>query len=230
VNDVLLNKRHPRHTLYTQINARLSQRDDGKGGLGPKANLWMRLNTPYAWQDGEILQITADIYDVFIIQYGMSADHSKVENVRVRGNYNSTHLLVRFVNGNHYEPLIPDEMPLSEFSFPEITRENTKGKPSVPISAPRQGATDLNHPWRSPMSRQEVPEQLFPKPRLPDMTPLEFSIVSGINTTDSLMDLTLYEKACEAAAEKRGSGPTTVGTTTSTGGNTTLVSLLHQQS
>lgn len=215
--------------MYTQINARLSQRDDG-GRLGRKANLWMRLNTPYAWQDGEILQITADLYDVFIIQYGMSEDHSKVENVRVRGNYNSTHLLVRFVDENHYEPLIPDEMPLSEFSFPEITRENTKGKTSVPISTPRQGATDLNHPWRSPMSRQEVPEQLFPKPRLPDMTPLEFSIVSGFNTTDSLMDLELYEKAREAAVENRGSGPPTGETTASAGGNPTLLSLLHKQS
>lgn len=148
----------------------------------------MRLCTPYAWQDGEILQVTADLYNVFIVQYTMSsANESKVEGVKVRGNYNSTHLIIRFVNGNHFQPLIPADEPLSEFCFPLITRENTKGKISVPPKAPG-GATDLNHPWRSPMSRQTVPEQLLPIQVFREMSTFHFSLVAGFNTEDSTLN------------------------------------------
>jgi hypothetical protein len=149
----------------------------------------MRLCTPYAWQDGEILQVTADLYDVFIVQYTMSSDNkSKVEGVKVRGNYNSTHWMIRYVDGNHFQPLIPANEGLSEFWFPPVTRENTKGKVSVPQNVPG-GATDLNHPWRSPMSRQDVPEQLLPRYVLREMSTLHFSLISGFNTEDSTLNL-----------------------------------------
>ena len=171
--------------LYNRINSNLSKSShDQEPGL----NMWMRLCTPYAWQDGEILQVTADLYDVFIVQYTMcSTSGSQVQGVKVRGNYNSTHWMIRYVDDNHFQPLIPADEPLSEFSFPPITRENTKGKVSVSQNAP-SGATDLNHPWRSPMSRQDVPEQLLPKPIFREMSILHFSLIAGFNMKDSTLN------------------------------------------
>lgn len=148
----------------------------------------MRLCTLYAWQDGEILQVTADLYNVFIVQYTMkSTSRAKVEGVKVRRNYNSTHWIIRYVDNNHFQPLIPASQPLSEFSFPQITRENTKGKVSIPQGRPKS-ATDLNHPWRSPISRHDIPEQLLPRQVFREMNALSFSLIAGFNMKDSTLN------------------------------------------
>jgi hypothetical protein len=182
VRQVLSNKYHPRYALYSGLNANLSTTNsNGESGL----NLWMRLCTPYEWQDAEILQVTADLYDVFIVQYTMkSPDSTKFEEVKVRGNYNSTHWLIQFVSGNHFQPLIPADHILSEFTFPPITRQNTEGSNLVPKNTPK-GGTDLNHPWRSPISRLDVPEQLFPRQALQEMSILDFALIAGFNRKDS---------------------------------------------
>ena len=201
VRKVLSNRKHPRYILYSKINANLStNRYDGASGL----NLWMRLCTPYEWQDSEILQVTADLYDVLIVQYTMKSSVSaKVEGVKVRGNYNSTHWLIRFVDNNHFQPLMPAGEQLSEFSFPPITRENTKGKVSIPKTIPQRG-TDLNHPWRSPISRQDIPEQLLPRQAFREMSILDFALIAGFNTKDSILDSKYLQVAYHRAlAEPR---------------------------
>lgn len=201
MDQVLRNKEHPRYDLYTSLNAVSS--------ISPQVeetqkNLWMRLCLPYSWQNGEILQVTADLYDAFIVQFTVkSGKTTKIQEVKVRGNYNATHWMIRFVNGNHFEPLIPDGIPLSEFSFPPITRANTKGKVSMPEVNPNgstKGATDLNHPWRSPISRQDVPEQLIPRQVLRRLSPLNFSIVAAFNNKKSTIDFKYWNKELERVA------------------------------
>ena len=148
----------------------------------------MRLCTPYAWQDSEILQVTADLYDAFIVQYTLkSSESTAVEEVKVRGNYNSTHWLIRYVNSNHFQPLMPANEELSEFSFPPITRKNTKGKVSIPKTRSLR-ATDLNHPWRSPMSRMNIPEKILPGQPLREMSIIDFALIVGFNTKESICD------------------------------------------
>jgi hypothetical protein len=182
VRKVLSNQYHPRYALYGGLNANLSTTNsNGESGL----NLWMRLCTPYEWQDAEILQVTADLYDVFIVQYTMKTpDSTKFEEVKVRGNYNSTHWLIQFVSGNHFQPLMPADQILSEFTFPPITRQNTERSNLIPKNTPK-GGTDLNHPWRSPISRLDVPEQLFPRQALQEMSTLDFALIAGFNRKDS---------------------------------------------
>jgi hypothetical protein len=70
----------PTITLYSQINANSNQ----VGGVcGPGLNFWMRLSTPYVWQNGEILQVTTVIYDSFLVQYGMkSTSPFRVDTVK----------------------------------------------------------------------------------------------------------------------------------------------------
>lgn len=185
VRTVLSDENHPRYSLYSKINANLStSSNDRASGL----NLWMRLCTPYAWQDSEILQVTADLYDAFIVQYTLkSSESTAVEEVKVRGNYNSTHWLIRYVNSNHFQPLMPANEELSEFSFPPITRKNTKGKVSIPKTKSLR-ATDLNHPWRSPMSRMNIPEKILPGQPLREMSIIDFALIVGFNTKESICD------------------------------------------
>ena len=58
---------------------------------------------------------------------------------------------------------------------------------------------DLNHPWRSLFSRGEVPEQFILRPTLPQITPLQWTLVKGFNTEDSLIDLAVLAEARSAA-------------------------------
>jgi hypothetical protein len=48
------------------------------------------------------------------------------------------------------------------------------------------------------MSRQDVPEQLFPGPLLREITSLEFTLITGINRSDSTMDRKLVWKGIRA--------------------------------
>ncbi len=133
------------------------------------------------------MQVTADLYDLFIVQYETDTGlPSKVTSVKIRGNYNSRHVVIRFIRNNHYQPLLPS--PRAEFTFPEVTRDNTQGKVGV-STKPASGATDLNHPWRVQISRTPVPEQLLPTPVIPTPTPLHWSLVLGFNTKQSTMDM-----------------------------------------
>ena len=175
----------------------------------------MRLCTPYAWQDSEILQVTADLYDAFIVQYTLkSSESTAVEEVKVRGNYNSTHWLIRYVNSNHFQPLMPANEELSEFSFPPITRKNTEGKVSIPKTKSLR-ATDLNHPWRSPMSRMNIPEKILPRQPLREMSILDFALIAGFNTKESIYDPKYLQIAdCPELTESQESSSLADGTET----------------
>lgn len=188
--------------MYTRINQDCSA---GFGDPPEGLNLWQRLNIPYAWQNGEILQVTADLYDLFIVQYEMKSTEPAIEvkSVKVRGNYNSTHIIVRLVGDCHYQPLKPAEL-ASEFSFPLITRKSTQGSKFVPPSGTR-GSSDLNHPWRTTYSRKGVSEQLARTitPMFGEMTPVEFAIVTGYNDPQtSTLDANLFEEGRSIIREK----------------------------
>ncbi|KAI1340265.1 hypothetical protein F5Y15DRAFT_423241 [Xylariaceae sp. FL0016] len=151
---VLRNEHHPRHKLYTELNSKFFQT---RSVCGPsfRANLWQILHTPHAWTPGVIQQVTADLYNVCLITFTYDAEKGTCSETSVRGAYNSRHLFMLYVGGNHFQPMIPNDYLASEFQYPRVTVPAT----STYMNAPRATAnkTTLQHPWRNDYTK-EVPQ------------------------------------------------------------------------
>lgn len=147
--------------------------------------MWQRLNIAHEWQNSELMQVTADLYNLFLIQYEVpsrepdSATRSvEVTSVKIRGDYNSTHTFIGYVQDCHYQPLVPCFQRDSEVLFPQVTWENTQGKRGV--NRPKwPGDQELKHPWRVLVGGTPVPEPLFPIKVIPVPTVQQLELVVG---------------------------------------------------
>ncbi|TGO65063.1 hypothetical protein BCON_0004g00600 [Botryotinia convoluta] len=161
---VLTHPAHPRYDFYWHLN---SFRDsDGE------MNMWHRLSTPHAWQSSELFNVTADIYNLFVVLY------EEPDTIDLFGQYNATHMFFHLINRNHYESLIPKDNEI-QFPFPD----------GVMIS-PRPGRVKTR-PF-SGHGRNIVPPPIalpvIPRPSLMDMTR-----VLGINTAEGALDIELVK-------------------------------------
>ena len=101
---VLRSPGHPRHRLYRELNEKWYPTVGGMacGGAGRpapiEANLWQVLNLPNVFVPMNMLDVTADLYNVFLVMY--SYDHGEhkrtVYETRTRGAYNSRHLFLLY--------------------------------------------------------------------------------------------------------------------------------------
>lgn len=128
-------------------------------------------NSYQAWQTSALFNITADIYNLFIVLY-------EAPNViDLFGQYNATHMFFHLINQNHYESLIPENNEI-QFPFPDGVMIN-----------PRPGRTKVR-PFGS--GRNIVPPPIalpvIPLPSLMDMTR-----VLGINTAEGALDIELVK-------------------------------------
>ncbi|KAI1198704.1 hypothetical protein F5X97DRAFT_342405 [Nemania serpens] len=110
---------HPRHALYTTLNARFyessgpnyNHRQKQKRGGGVfGANLWQLLHMPHAWTPGVMQQVTADLYNLHLVTFTYNDGRDNNGNnmcseVSVRGAYNARHVFMLFINGSHFQPL-----------------------------------------------------------------------------------------------------------------------------
>ncbi|KAI1267042.1 hypothetical protein F5Y18DRAFT_444786 [Xylariaceae sp. FL1019] len=108
---VLSDSHHPRHDLYAkELNTKFFL-TRGSAGDHPdfKANLWQLFHMPHTWTPGVMQQITADLYNIHLVTFTVERTEWKCTEVSVRGVYNSRHVFMLFVDGNHFQPLLPNE-------------------------------------------------------------------------------------------------------------------------
>lgn len=77
VGEVLNDATHPRHQQYVRLNSRFWQTwVDFGGNSSPRrptcANLWQLLNVPSIWTSMDMFDVTADLYNWFIVVYTVS--------------------------------------------------------------------------------------------------------------------------------------------------------------
>ncbi|KAI6467355.1 hypothetical protein MCOR17_004475 [Pyricularia oryzae] len=147
VEAVLQNPRHPRHESYTKINARFFQTNaEGLSGGRFIANMWQILHLPGSWTPSWMTQITADLYGVFVVLYTLQTEKRLlVTETTTRGAYNSRHIFLLFVDGNHYQPMIPNEYDPSEFRCPRPSKELTR---AYVFGDSKRWGDGVTHGWR----------------------------------------------------------------------------------
>ncbi|KAI1149291.1 hypothetical protein F4825DRAFT_453596 [Nemania diffusa] len=101
---VLSDKTHPRHELYAKLNSQFFE-SHGPATSKFKANLWQLLHMPHAWTPGVMQQITADLYNIHLVTFTYKSHQNMCSEVSVRGAYNSRHVFMLFIDGNHFQPL-----------------------------------------------------------------------------------------------------------------------------
>lgn len=156
-SDVLEWEDHPRHQLYTMMNQKFysttistaNTNSTLNSEVGTLANFFQLLSIPQAWMPLDMLDVTADLYNLFIVVYTINESstrtHPLVTEVNVKGSYNARHVFLLF-NGFHYQPMVPNEFLASEFTFPRVTYENVKGLPWSRDTDQGKSSVDLR--WR----------------------------------------------------------------------------------
>ncbi|KAF7856821.1 hypothetical protein EAF04_009584 [Stromatinia cepivora] len=191
---VLTHPGHPRYDSYWRLNSHIS-------ALTSK-NIWQQLSIPHAWQSSDLLNVTADIFNLFIVLYEQldipknipkaqqkPQDH---QSIGLFGQYNATHIFLHIINRNHYQTLIPYQNPEAQFPFPDGV-----------IIDPRPGRAKERPPGGR--GRAIIPppiaQPVFLWPRDMDITR-----VLGINTMDGALNIDLVKtwiRRERETAEKR---------------------------
>lgn len=109
-------------------------------------------------------QITADLYGIFLVIFSSPFGTEDITNVQIRGSYNAPHRFIRYRGGNTYWPLIPRVGRPSEYRFPKVTLQDTKGQCGIDDDLNPKTNDGLLHPWRRPFPDTPVPDKLSPVP------------------------------------------------------------------
>ena len=126
-----------------------------------------------------VQQVTADLYGILLVIFSSSFGAQVITDIQVRGSYNAPHRFLRYMGGNTYWPLIPDLKSPSEYRFPTITFDNTKGELGIADNLRREDNDGLLHPWRRPFLDTPVPEKLSPVP-ITTLGPLYTSVLETV--------------------------------------------------
>lgn len=143
-HEVLLWRAHPRHALYLRMNRRFYAT-----WVGPRrivANLYQMLSVPRVYSALDLFEVTADLYNLFVVVYTLD-EKRVVTGVTAKSSYNARHVFVCHVDGNHFQPMVPNEYYASEFQLPRITYQSTL---ELPLTSRRhQNRHALDHVWRN---------------------------------------------------------------------------------
>ncbi|TLD27284.1 hypothetical protein PspLS_05081 [Pyricularia sp. CBS 133598] len=177
VEAVLMNPQHPRHEAYTKINARFFQTNaEGLSGGPFVANMWQILHLPGSWTPSWMTQITADVYGVFVVLYTLKTEKRLlVTETTTRGVYNSRHIFLLFVDGNHYQPMIPNEYDPSEFRCPRPSKDLTR---AYVFGDSKRWGDGVTHGWRHDASFGN---------RVPMPLPVDHNMGATFTDTDRLI-------------------------------------------
>jgi hypothetical protein len=175
LEQVMANPQHPRFAIYQRIIT-----DCSRGGPAPHSPQ-TAVRGANRFTIVEMTQVTADLYDIYLILFNMDEEGKKAAANRLpfitRGSRNAPHKFMRWIATLHYEPMRPDVPRPSEYHFPDVTYESTRHLPSSPINPNRTG---VRHGWRYDYgnSNNEVSEQIYPRPIVP--LPSEAHIATAI--------------------------------------------------
>ncbi|KAJ8070511.1 hypothetical protein OCU04_000884 [Sclerotinia nivalis] len=191
---VLTHPGHPRYESYWRLNSNISSLT--------KRNIWQQLSTPHAWQSSDLLNVTADIFNLFIVLYEQldipknipkaqqkPQDH---QSIGLFGQYNATHIFLHIINRNHYQTLVPYQNPEAQFPFPD----------GVTID-PKPGRAKERPPGGR--GRAIIPPPIA-QPVYVGPWDLDITRVLGINTKDGALDIDLvntWMRREREAAERR---------------------------
>lgn len=150
-HEVLQWTAHPRHQLYLRMNRRFYTTVVGGGTralpvVRTVANFYQMLTVPKIYTALDMFDVTADLYNLFIVVYTLD-EHRVVTGVTTMGSYNARHVFLCHVNGNHFQPMVPNDYYASEFRLPRITYQSTLGQPMTSNRDQKRHA--LDHAWRN---------------------------------------------------------------------------------
>lgn len=164
---VLQDKRHPRHDDYRLLNKSFvnSTVSFNAKSAPTRVNLYQQLRVPRVWTSDSMFQVTADLYNLFIVTYRLDSREATVpskskksksakkKNLYARapiiyGSYNSRHVFFLFVDNNHYQPMVPNDFSAGEFHFPRPTFESTYGYENTTRKTGKASSLSTSHPWR----------------------------------------------------------------------------------
>jgi hypothetical protein len=157
---VLADQNHPRHEIYQTI--------------GREVNIYgettlRALDTPGGCVPDEIYQVTADLYDIYLVRFTMHKSRpDAVIHVTSRGCWNTRHRFLMLSNESHYEPVTPFVKRPSEFQYPELSSSSLHPGQRIRRHVRREADDPLiGYSYRKHSSEEEVPEQLIPRPTIP---------------------------------------------------------------
>jgi len=162
VDQVLSDKNHPRYAVYyhrfvAEGNLALL-RNDERTYMGK-------------WTKAETCQITADLYDICLFLFTVPKGSDAITRHAVRGNWNSPHRFMMFVNGNHYEACRPLVIRISEYRVPrfpnEIQTDRTSAVDGVEYEIELPNVLHFERKPRFGIWPPRVYEQLIPRPVIP---------------------------------------------------------------
>ncbi|APA07114.1 predicted protein [Sclerotinia sclerotiorum 1980 UF-70] len=197
---VLTHPGHPRYDSYWRLNSNITSKT--------KSNIWQQLSTPHAWQSSDLLNVTADIFNLFIALYeqlDIPKDAPKEEqkpqdhqSIGLYGQYSATHIFLHIINRNHYQTLIPYKNPEAQFPFPDGV-----------IINPKPGRAKERPPGGR--GRAIIPPSIA-QPVYVGPWDLDITRVLGINTKDEALDIDLVNTWMrrERQAAERKNDPTEV--------------------
>ncbi|KAL1842263.1 hypothetical protein VTJ49DRAFT_5648 [Mycothermus thermophilus] len=129
----LLDKDHPRYDFYNrELQSKPQTKATSKDGRwkGP-VDLWEMLQLPGCWVNEDVGFLTADVYGVFLVLYKYSSDKKpewkeKVYDMKTFGSFNARHIFLCYINGNHYQPMVPNDYYAYEFKLPRLMLQTTR--------------------------------------------------------------------------------------------------------
>ncbi|PSS02250.1 hypothetical protein BD289DRAFT_422258 [Coniella lustricola] len=159
---VLLDDTHPRYADYNTLNKTFvdSQVTFGGKAAPTRVNLYQQMRVPRVWTSDAMFQVTADLYNLFIVNYRLDARDAPTRFKKKKtkllyagapimyGSYNARHVFFLYVDNNHYQPMTPNDFFASEFQTPRPTFDSTFGYESTTRRIEKAQRLSTSHPWR----------------------------------------------------------------------------------
>ncbi|KAF3767475.1 hypothetical protein M406DRAFT_328552 [Cryphonectria parasitica EP155] len=175
--EILERPDHPRHAYYTDLNRLFVPSwvtNQGKT-ITTRVNLYQQLTVPAVWTSDSMFTVTADLYNLFIVTYrveglrGHDATAKAAADGYVRapiiyGSYNARHVFFLGLNGQHYQPMVPNDYYATEFQLPRPTFDSTYGYETTERRPDRAASLSTEHPWRRNNNVPNMPRAEGPTP------------------------------------------------------------------
>lgn len=172
---VLKDKKHPRFGMYESLNKEffdtMAMGPGRKGGvISTRVNAYQCVQAPFVYASTRLLEVTADVYGVFMVLYSIDKDQKKEFNcthVRMAGAYNSRHIFMT-LQSFHFRPMFPNDHYAWEFTCPRITRAVTGHRDTGDDPNLEKRREGPFHPWRVGYARAKEPYETERAPLLVD--------------------------------------------------------------
>jgi hypothetical protein len=150
------------------------------------ANLWQTLLVPRQFVTHFMLQITADLYSIYLVLFlhtNLEEDYiDYIPDFAARGDWNDRHCALRLNSKLTYEPMIPESMNPSRYRLPKPTFQR------YPADMKNEGLSRLGdqyHPWLCDFLEKSAPEPLYHKSGVEDVDERDMVRVVWVTLDDT---------------------------------------------